>query len=974
MKKLIFLFTAFILVINVNAQTKSVDAKPKTFKYETVPNDPLNARIYTLANGLKVYMSVYKDSPRVQTYIAVKAGSKNDPADATGLAHYLEHMLFKGTDKYGSQDFSKEGPLVAKIEELFEVYRKTTDEKKRAELYHQIDSVSGVAAKSAIAQEYDKMLTSIGANGTNAYTSFEQTVYVNDIPSNQLEKWLTIEAERFRKPVLRLFHTELEAVYEEKNRGLDNDGRKVWEALFAGMFQKHTYGTQTTIGTVEHLKNPSMKEIRKYFETHYVPNNMAICLSGDFDPEQVIKMVDEKFGYMVTKEVPKFNPPVEAPITKPVIKEVFGPEAASLSLAFRFNGAASHEADMITLISKILYNQKAGLIDLNLNQSQKVLGAYSYDMALKDYSLHMFSGKAKEGQKLEDVKDLLLSQLEKVKKGEFPDWLMAAIVNDMKVERIEAMESNDSRADEFVSSFVLDIKWDKYLDKINRISKITKQEIVDFANRYYGENYVLVYKRTGEDKNVVKVTKPHITPVEVNSEIESEFVKSLINAPAKDIQPVFLDFQKDIQQLKVKGNVPVAYLKNKENDLFDMYYIFEMGNNHNKKLGLAIRYLSYLGTGKYAAAQIQEEFYKLGCSFSVFNSEDQVYVNLRGLNQNFDKAVELFEHLLSDAQVSKEPLENLVGDILKKRSDDKLSKRSILSSAMFNYGVYGKQSPFTNILSEAELKALNPEELVAIIKGLNGYDHKILYYGPADTDPLVQSLTKLHNSPAKLKIIPEPMKFVELENTDTQVYVVDYDMKQAEILMLSKGLKYNNDDIPVINLFNEYFGGGMSSVVFQEMRESRALAYSVYSYYKTPKNKDESYYIQAYIGTQADKLPEAMKGLFDLMNNMPKAEKKLDAAKKAGVESLRTERITKKDILFSYERAKKFGRDYDIRKDLYSKLPNLTMNDVAAFQQANLKDKKFTILVLGKKDNLDIAALEKYGKVKYLSLEDIFGY
>jgi predicted Zn-dependent peptidase len=360
----------------------------------------MNARIYTLDNGLKVYLTVYKDAPRVQTFIAVRAGSKNDPADATGLAHYLEHMLFKGTDQFGSADFAKEEPLVNEIENLFEIYRKTRDENERAKIYKRIDSVSGVAATYAIAQEYDKMITSLGAKGTNAYTWVEQTVYVNDIPSNQIEKWLTIEAERFRKPVLRLFHTELEAVYEEKNISLDNDGRKVWEALFGGLFQKHQYGTQTTIGTIEHLKNPSMTEINKYFRNYYVPSNMAICMSGEFNPDEVIRLIDQKFGQYPAKSAPEFTPPVEDPIKAPIVKEVVGPDSENMVLAFRFKGNGSKDADILNIISNILYNGRAGLIDLNLNQSQKVLSASSFPMTLNDYSAHMFSGEPKQGQTL----------------------------------------------------------------------------------------------------------------------------------------------------------------------------------------------------------------------------------------------------------------------------------------------------------------------------------------------------------------------------------------------------------------------------------------------------------------------------------------------------------------------------------------------------------------------------------------------
>ncbi|RYY06771.1 MAG: insulinase family protein, partial [Sphingobacteriaceae bacterium] len=258
---------------------KQASANGYTYKYVT--NDPARARFYTLKNGLTVILSATPKQPRIQTYIAVKAGSKTDPAGHTGLAHYLEHMMFKGTDKFGSLDWSKEKPLLDKIDNLYEQYNKTTDEAKRKEIYKQIDQTSGEAAKFAIANEYDKMMAGMGAQGSNAFTSFEQTVYTEDIPSTAVDKFLTLQAERFRAPVLRIFHTELEAVYEEKNRSLDSDPNKVQESMFAALFPNNNYGRQTTIGTVENLKNPSLKAIRNYYYSYYVPNNMGIIMSGD---------------------------------------------------------------------------------------------------------------------------------------------------------------------------------------------------------------------------------------------------------------------------------------------------------------------------------------------------------------------------------------------------------------------------------------------------------------------------------------------------------------------------------------------------------------------------------------------------------------------------------------------------------------------------------------------------------------------
>ncbi len=949
------------------------DLPLKQFKYESVPNDPLNARIYTLDNGLKVYMTVYKNAPRIQTYIATKAGSKNDPADATGLAHYLEHMLFKGTDQYGTKDFISEKVELDKIEKLYERYRHTTDVTMRKTIYHSIDSISGYASKFAVANEYDKMMSTIGAKGTNAYTWLEQTVYVNDIPSNQLDNWTTIEAERFRNPVMRLFHTELEAVYEEKNRGLDNDGEKSWEALFSGLFPHNTYGSQTTIGTIEHLKNPSLTKIKEYFNTYYVPNNMAICLSGDFDPDATIRLIDEKFHTWQRKQIPEYKPIVEAPMLEPVIKKVTGPDAESVMIGFRFAGAGSKDADMIRIVNKILYNGKAGLIDLYLNQDQKLIDGNSFDMEFKDYSAHVLSGTPKQGQSMEEVKNLLLSQFDKIKKGDFADWLLPAIITDMKYEQTKSYENNNSRASAFVNSFVTGQSWQNDVNTIDRLKSITKKDVIDFVTKNYTNNYVVVYKETGEDKSVQKVEKPAITPVEVNRNDMSAFVKKIITAPVHDIEPVFLDYEKDIQKFNIKNNVPVLYTANTENKTFDMYYVFEMGTNDNKKLSVAINYLKYLGIKKLSATEVQQQFYKLGCSYDVFAGEDQIWVSLRGLSENFQSATDLFEDLLQNAQPNDDALKNMVSDILKKRADAKLSKDEILYGALFNYGKYGGISPYKNILSAPELKALTSADLLDILHKLTTNEHHILYYGstpPLETNKI---LSTVHRTPEKMIQLPPSIKYKTQDATNT-VFVVDYDMKQAEIIMLAKDGVYDKKNAPVVRMFNEYFGGGMSSVVFQEMRESKALAYSVYSAYQPAGKLEDNNFVFSYIGTQADKLPEAMSGMKELLDKMPESETNFKACKEQIMQSIRSERITKANILFNYERAKKLGLNYDIRKDVFERIPKMSLSDIKIFEELHVKNQHYNTLVLGKKESLDFKTLEKYGKVVHLSLEDIFGY
>jgi predicted Zn-dependent peptidase len=967
------LFFAVILLTHFNFTTSSIVSQNK-YVYKSIDGDPLKARIYKLENGLTVYFSINKNEPRIYTQIAVKAGGKTDPGDATGLAHYLEHLMFKGTGKFGTLDFNTEKIYLDKITQLYETYRSTEDTIMRKNIYHVIDSISYVASGYAIPNEYDKITSLLGAKGTNAYTSEESTVYINDIPSNQLAKWIEVEFERFSNPILRLFHTELEVVYEEKNIGLDNDDEKIWDALMTGLFTKHTYGTQTVIGTIEHLKNPSIQKVYDYFNKYYVPNNMAIVMVGDFDMDETIKMLDNTFGTLPKKEDPVFVPPVEDEITSPIFKEVYGPESEYLYIGYRFKGYNDREAEIVTMLSKVLFNGKAGLFDINLNQKQKVLNSGCYFVDYKDYTILLLYAKPREGQTLDELKNILLEQIDLLKKGEFPDWLVSATINNMKLNQLSSYESNNSRAYYLTNSFILDIDWERYINRINRFASVTKEDIVSIANKMLKDNYVYAYKRKGDDKDVKKVVKPQITPVQVNTDVQSDFVKKISSETVNPIQPVFLDFEKDITRSNLKNNVQVFYRENTTNDIFDLYYVFEMGRNNNKKLELATRYLMYLGTSELSSEQIKQEFYKLACSYSVNAGNERIYITLRGLKNNFIPALKLLESLISDCKPDKEALDNYIKDVLKTMADNKLDK-GIIFGGLQDYAKYGKFSPFTNILSEAEMKNIKPEELVNIIKDLFSYKHVVLYYGSDKIETVVSGLNQNHKLITDLKAYPEPVKYDELNLNEKQVFVANYkDMVQADLMLISKGNKYNKDIIPIVNLYNEYFGYGMSSIVFQQLREAKALAYSTYSNYATPPSNNESFYNYSYIGTQSDKIQEAIRGFLDLLENMPVIEINLINAKNNIMQRIQTSRIINANILFTFLNAQRYGIQYDIRKDIYEKVQKFSMPDVEQFQKMFVKNHNRTLVVLGDTTKMNMNVFKEYGKVKVLPLEEIFGY
>ncbi|MBR9859551.1 insulinase family protein [bacterium] len=973
MKKTILLLVAG-LISSINFAFAQKTAKDKHGNsYTTYADDPTGSRWYTLENGLTVILAVNEEKPRVQTLIATKAGSSSDPADNTGLAHYLEHMLFKGTDKYGSLDYSKEKVYLKQIDELYEKYNQTTDEAKRKQIYREIDSVSGIAAKYAIANEYDKMMQTIGAQGTNAFTSFEQTVYVNNIPANQISTWLDIESERFRNPVLRLFHTELEAVYEEKNRSLDNDRSKVFEAMMAASFPNHNYGRQTTIGTIEDLKNPSLIKIREYFNTYYVPNNMAIIMAGDLDPADVYLKIKANFSFMKPGTIPKMKFKDEDPLAVPKTIEITGPDAASLQIAYRIPDALDKDAGLAKLVDLILNNSSAGLIDLNLVKAQKCLRAGCYPMQLKERGLHVFYGSPLEGQSLQELEQLIYGELDKLKNGDFDMDLIHSIVLNEKVSRIRNYESADGIAYDLLESFILGSSWSAHLAELDEMLKYSKKDIVAYAKKYYGEGRVVIYKKEGETTDKIQIEKPHITKVEVNRDETSGFVSEINNREVKPIAPQILNYDEEIIFDQFREGIPIWKVKHGDDELFSLYYVLDLGRDHDRKLALAVQYLQYLGTEDLSSEDISKEFYKLACDFGVSAGDDQSYVYLSGLSSNFEPALALFEKLLSEAKADEESWNQLKGRILKSRADAKLRKNTILFSRMIQYALYGETNSTTDILSEEELNEVKASDLTDYIHNLTSYKHKVWYNGPLSVEELKQQLNEYHSVPEAFLPSPELTKYAMLDTDEPKVYFVDYDMVQAEIVWLKKSNQFNKEEVPNAKIFNEYFGGGMSSIVFQEIREAKALAYSTFSSYSVASRPDEYNIVLAYVGTQADKLPEAIKAMNLLLTELPESQTAFLTAKTALRQNLESSRILKMSILFDYDKNQKLGYTEDSRKQLATELSEMTMEDVIEFHNTKLSG-NYVICVLGSKDKVDMDVLAEYGEVIILSLEEIFGY
>ncbi len=971
MKALFKLFVVAVALIVASCGSK--------YQYETVPGDLLNTKIYTLDNGLKVYMSVNPDQPRIQTYIAVKVGAKNDPSETTGLAHYFEHLMFKGSEQFGTSDYAAEKVLLDQIEKEFEVYRTLTDEAERAAAYKVIDSLSYEASKYSIPNEYDKLMAAIGAKGTNAYTSYDQTVYVEDIPSNQIDAWAKIQADRFKNNVIRGFHTELETVYEEKNMSLTQDSRRVLEAMLAALFPNHPYGQQSVLGTQEHLKNPSITNIKNYHKEWYVPNNIAICVSGDFNPDEMVATIEKYWGdFQPNANLKKLEFPQEEPLTEPVKLVLEGQEAPFMYLAWRLPAANHEDMPVLTVLENILNNGSTGLIDVNINQAQKVLGGAGGGVnTFVDHSCFILSGRPKQGQSLQDVQDLLMEQIEKLKKGEFDESMIASVINNYKKYQMSELENYTVAADKFVTSFIYEIPWANMVAELDNMAKVTKEEIVAAANKYFTNGYVSIFKEQGKAPQTAAISKPAITPILTNRDKQSDFLKQIQAeaAAAKPIEPVFVDFNKDMQKGTAKSGVEVLYKKNEKNDLFQLSIAIDFGSKDNKVISFATGYFGYLGTAEKTAAQIKKELYDLACNASVSASGEKIYISVSGLSENMEAALAIIEDKIANVKGDDAVLANYKANVFRQRINSKTNQRGCYSM-LTQYINYGKEVN-RNVLSNSEIQALTSEQLLNEIKDASKYEQMITYYGPMEMADVVAVVEKYHNIPEKLEKYPKQEDLKLQVVNEPKVVIAPYNAKQIYMISYSNtGEVYDPAQTPIVNMYNEYFGGGMNSIVFQEMREARGLAYSANARYAAPGKKDQTYYFTTFIATQNDKMMDAVNAFDEIVNQMPQSEAAFNIAKENIIANMRTSRIQGMSVINYWLNLQKRGLSEDPNKELFEKVQQFTLQDVVDFQQKVIKDRKYVIGILGSEKDLDMKAFspEKYGKVERVSLEDIFGY
>lgn len=932
-------------------------------------NDPIKVKCYTLENGLQVFLTENHDSPNVFGAVAVKAGGKTDPSYATGMAHYLEHMLFKGTTTLGTTDFEKEKWHLDSINVLYEELAKTKDETKRKSIQKKINEVSVRAAQYAIPNEMDRMLSEIGGEDVNAFTSLEMTVYHNSFPASQMERWLDIYAHRFQNPVFRLFQSELETVYEEKNIGMDDPMESLFEKFMENFYKVHPYGQQTIIGTTEHLKNPSLKTMYEYFEKYYVPNNMALVISGDFDSETTIKWIEEKFGKWKTKRIDKFTDYKEKDFNgKEKVRVRYTPVKVG-ALGYRSPANTNLDYLAVEVISNMLSNGNGGFVD-ELADQGKIMAAGLYYEPMNDYGHAVLYFIPKIiGQSLKKAEKLVYAQIQKIQNGDFTEEYLQAVKNNIVMDWERMKEYNEDRALEIATAFASNKDWGAYLVERNSLNNITREQIVQAAKKYFGENCLSMHSKMGFSKKD-KLPKPDFQPVKPKEGVHSSFYDEWKNIPQEEKATRFVDFNKDITEKEIAPGVKLSVSHNPFNSIFSLNMKFGTGKFYDKNLKILPYYLN-IADSYVSSSEFKRELYALGCTVNFSVNDYQFSISLDGLEENLEPALNKVYQFISKLKTDDAKIKKIVSDL---NAEQKLNNRSPQWKAqVLNAFVNFKENSFyLTELSVSEISKIKASAVIQSMKEAMTYQVKLTFTGEKSINETEQTILSGFKFESGLKKPQERVfrkRNLPAENT---IYILnDKKARQSQVNFFIDGKPFELSQLPVVYTFNKYFGGDMSSLVFQEIRELRSLAYSTFGTYQTAYLPGNNNHFNAYVGCQADKTNDAIEAMFDLIHKMPEKNDRMDGIRSSMVEEAKASRPGFRNLANVIEAWKERGFTKDANQTLMEEYEKMTFDKILDFYKNEIQNKTTVITIVGDKSKFDLKELKKYGNIVEVKQEQL---
>ena len=929
----------------------------------------LKTKTFHLDNGLKVVMCEDHTQPEIYGAVYVHAGSKNDPTDATGMAHYFEHIMFKGTDKIGTTNWEAEKVFLDSIDLMYDRLHETTDVAERQAIQQKINALSQKSADYAIPNEGDVILTQMGGKSLNAGTSYDQTMYYNIFPSNQLSKWMDVYVERFRNPVFRLFQSELETVYEEKNMYGDSPINAFQEYLFKETFGEHPYG-RPVIGYTEHLKNPQTSKMREFYNTYYVANNMTLILVGDFNIDEAEPMVAKKFGTWRRGELPK-EPTYNLPkFNGPTVKEVKMTPVKMGALVFPGVKISDPDYLPLSLACSIFSNGETGLTD-KLMLENKIMAAMLMPLSLEDYGGNVMIYIPKLiGQSHEDAEALIFGCLDRLKKGDFSDDLFEAMRLSTLTDRIYKMESFNSLAGLFLELEMRGMSYEDYLAETKRLETITKDEVVAIANKYFGDNYLDVRSKMGFPAKD-KVDKPNWKPIEAkNTEAKSGFAKAIEAQQVPEVEPQLIKFGEDVKITEVNDGFKLYSSTNPCNELFNLQVKFNYGTAQDPDLNRAVQYLGLQGTQTQTFEEFALALQKMGADISIFCNDNNLTVRMTGFEKDLNDIMALCNQKLYHPSNDEKFIATLVES---EESEFKMSRddASTWARAVRAYALYGDQSVYLNHTPLKQWKKKKGEELLAEVAEALKYDGYVLYSG--NTDPkLVANMLKENQLVLTNAQKGREKVFVEREFTEPQVFIAsNKKFRQSNIYFHVPGEKLSLQDEALSSVFSKYFGTDMYSIVFQEIREFRSLGYTAYSYYTYDYLERKPGCLFGFLGTQSDKTLDGMTAFKDLIVNMPVRMEKFNASKEALLKSRASDYVSFRNMPATVQNWMKKGYDHDPRGEVTEIIRNTSFEDVQGFYNRMIKDRPVVIMMSGNQKKIDKKGLGKFGAVTKLKYKDI---
>lgn len=950
MKKL---FLSLVIILSVNALHAQLKVK--------------NTK---LDNGLTVVMCEDHSSPQAYGAVYVHAGSKNDPLEATGMAHYFEHIMFKGTDKIGTINWEAEKVYLDSIDIMYDKLHETTDLDERAAIQQKINELSLASTEYAIPNEVDVILTKMGGEGLNAGTAYDQTMYFNSFPANQIGKWMDVYVERFRYPVFRLFQSELETVYEEKNMYGDEPIEAFKDYMFKEIFGEHPYG-RPVIGLTEHLKNPQTSRMREFFNTYYVANNMTLILVGDFDIDEIEPMVAEKFGTWRSGEIPA-QPEFTLPkFNGPTIKEVRLTPVKMGVLAWKGVKVSDPDYLPLSIACSLFSNGETGIMDKDMLDGN-IMMAMLMPLSLEDHGANIIMYVPKLiGQSHEEAEEYIFASLNKLKNGEFSDDLFEAIRTNMLKEREQELESLGSLANLFLELEMRGMTYDEYLAETERINSITKEEIVKIANKYFGKDYLDIRSKMGFPEKD-KVDKPNWKAIEAkNTDAKSEFAKMIEAEEVPEVTPQVIEFGKDVEITKVNDCFTMFSTKNPYNDIFNLCITHNYGTIDDPDLSRAVSYWDLQGTEKMSFEELSLELQKLGAVITLSTNQSNCNVIIEGFEKDFDRILALCEEKLYNPG-NDEKKKDILYEGEKMEEETMKEDASEWAQAVRQYALYGEKSGY---LAQTPLKQWmkrSGKDLLNEINTALNYSGEVTFIGNIDNQKVIEGLKK-HNL-VKNDVIKAEKKFKsEKKYTENQVFFAhNKKFRQSNIFMYVPSEILSQEDKAVCQVFNKYFGTDMYSIVFQEVREFRSLGYTAYSYFMYDYLNRKPGNLFTYLGTQSDKTNEGIDVLRGLVTDMPERIEKFNASKDALIMSRASDYVGFRSIPTTVSSWVEQGYDHDPRIETTNIIKKTEYKDVYDFYKKFVADRPIVIMMSGNKKQFDLKDLEKYGTMKELKYKEIF--